>query len=137
MGGRHPHHICCLWTLQSSYIVPGLVSTGFTGLHIYIDILLELSRFLRMVSIRFSWLTTKFRKASCFKVTFSSLFDYLKDFPFFQCWCYSVNFDVGLYWYYFGLILYRLDEDNAVSLAFVLTKPKCSLDKNSKLQISL
>ena len=45
---------CCLCTLQFPYIMPGVVPTGFTVSSISFDILLESTRFLKMVSIRFS-----------------------------------------------------------------------------------
>ena len=44
VGGGQPSN-CCLWTLQFPYIIPGLVSAGFTNLHISFDILLESTRF--------------------------------------------------------------------------------------------
>ena len=58
--------------LQSPYIVTGLVPAGFIDLHISVDILLESTQFLKMVSKRFSGFTTKFRKASFFKETLSN-----------------------------------------------------------------
>ena len=42
-NGGHPSSKC-LCTLQSPCILPGLVLTGFTGLRISSDILLELTR---------------------------------------------------------------------------------------------
>ena len=60
---------CCLCTLIFPYI-SGLAPNGFTDLHVSLDILLESTRFLKMVSIRSYQLTAKFRKASYFKVTF-------------------------------------------------------------------
>ena len=44
---------CYFCALQSPYIVPGLVPTGFTELCIYFDIILELTRSLKVVSIHF------------------------------------------------------------------------------------
>ena len=61
---------CYVCTLEFPYIIPGLVPTGFMNLRISFDILLESTSFLKMLPIRFSWLITKFRKASFFKVTF-------------------------------------------------------------------
>ena len=68
-NGGHPS-TCCLCTLQSPYVVPGLVQTGFTDFCISFDINinLELTTFLQMLSGRFSSLPTKFRKASSFSL---------------------------------------------------------------------
>ena len=53
-NGRWKPYTCCLCTLQSPYRVPGLAPTGFTDLRYFFDILLKSTRFLKMVSIRFS-----------------------------------------------------------------------------------
>ena len=50
---------CYLCTLQFPYIIPGLVPTCFTNLHISFGILLEPTRFLKMVPMHFSCLTKK------------------------------------------------------------------------------
>ena len=49
--------------------------TGFTVLGISFDIMLELTRFFKMMSIRFSLFSTKFRKASFFKSNFFHSFN--------------------------------------------------------------
>ena len=51
---------CCLYTLQSPYIVPGLVPTNFIDVSVSSEILLQSIKFLKMVSILFSWLSAKF-----------------------------------------------------------------------------
>ena len=79
LNGGHPSS-SCLCTLQSPYIVPGLVSTGFIELRIFSDILLESVKLLKMVYMRFYWFTAKFRKVSIFKVTLSNIFWSLKRF---------------------------------------------------------
>ena len=48
MGGS------CLCTFQIPYIVHGVIPTGSADLHIFFDILLESSRFLKMMLVCFS-----------------------------------------------------------------------------------
>ena len=152
---------CSFSSLQFPYIILGLVPTGFTNLRIFFHILLQSTRFLKMLSIRFSWLTTKFRKAPFFKLTFSNFLWSLKRFyillmsvslstittelPLSDFWIMISLFllrfvkAVNSYLERFccGFLLYCLNDDNAVSLVFVFTKSKSSLDKISKLRISL
>ena len=52
LNGGEPS-TCCACALQFLYIKPGLVPIGFTDLRISFDILLELTRFLKRMSIRF------------------------------------------------------------------------------------
>ena len=80
-NGGHPSS-WCLCTLQSPYIVLGLVQTGFTDLRISFDILLDLTRYMNKVSVRFSSLTTKFRKLHFLQYFFQIFFDHLIDFSF-------------------------------------------------------
>ena len=44
----------CLCTFKNPYIIPRLVPTGFTELHLSFDILLESTKFSKMGSVRFS-----------------------------------------------------------------------------------
>ena len=59
-----------LRTLQSPYIIPGLVPTGFRDLLVSSDMLLDARSFFKMLSTRFSWLIAKFKIPSFFRLFF-------------------------------------------------------------------
>ena len=67
-GGQPSSHFLC--TLQEPYIIPGLVPTGFRCPRVSLDMLLELTSFLYILSTGFSCLVTIFKKLSSFTAVF-------------------------------------------------------------------
>ena len=57
-----------LRTLPSPYIVPGLVPTSLRGLVISSGIQLDATSFLKILSIRFPWLTVQLKVSSFFRL---------------------------------------------------------------------
>ena len=72
----------CFYTLKSPYIVPSIVPTGFIDLPMSLDILLEWTKFWKMVPMPILLLFHyKIWKSVIFKVTLSNVFWSLKRFP--------------------------------------------------------
>ena len=61
-----------LCTLQSPYIIPGLVPNELRDLFVYSNILLNATNFLKILSTRFSWWTAKLEIPLFFRLIFSS-----------------------------------------------------------------
>ena len=72
-----------LGTLQSRYIIPGLVPTGFRDLLVSSDMLLDATSFLKMFSTRFSWLIAKFKIPSSLDYFFQISVCHLEGYPFY------------------------------------------------------
>ena len=59
-----------LWTLESPYIVPGQVPTGWRDPLVSSDILLRRNKFLKILLSRFYWLKVKFKIPIFFRLIF-------------------------------------------------------------------